>query len=449
MRYLLNPNAFRRIFDGSTYLENQVNHVRIEVKGAEKKIVDSLSYDVPYEVDDADMDIGIVRRLHYLWMIMSEGEDPHDFDYSTKIDTEIRFAGISAQTFANIRQNWLNSLEIILTSKCNERCIHCYIPEEEKNESMMLNIDGVKSAIRQFREMNGMKVIISGGEPLLHPDIEEILQYCREQELMISVHSNLLVLSSEMAKRLRKLRLFNVQFSLYSVNSNVHETITGRKGTFSRTLRGIDYLVANNVPAMISCPVMKENRDSVYGLKEYANSLGLDCYFDYIMMAQSNGATNNLRSCLSREDTKIVIREVVQNNELYIDAIRRAVSLDALTKMPFARRWSSCKIMSNRLCMDTDGSFFPCPGWNSMKLGNIYECSLKQIWNSTRAASLRTINQRNFLKCSQCNLHNFCDMCPVYNVNENGSFDKVSPRFCVAAQILKEVVVEIYNDIRR
>lgn len=40
-------------------------------------------------------------------------------------------------------------------------------------------------------------------------------------------------------------------------------------------------------------------------------------------------------------------------------------------------------------------------------------------------------------------------MCPVYNVNENGSFDKVSPRFCVAAQILKEVVIEIYNDIRR
>lgn len=442
--YTINRNTFVRKFDEVTYLENQVNHVSMVLNGRDKRFVDSLSYSQSTEATDEHLDLA--ERLRSLWMLSADADDAHDFEYATKEETERLFAENGDKEKNGIPEPWLKTLEIIITSRCNERCIHCYIPNKEKDASTTLDKEQIKNAIRQFREMNGIKINLSGGEPLLHPDIWEILEYCREQDLIISLNSNMLMLTEEMADKLKALRMFNIQVSLYSMNSAVHDAITKRKGAFDRTRKSIEILVGKDIPVMISCPVMNENNDCVPDIQSYAHSLGIDCYFDPIMMAQSDGNADNLKNCLTPEDTRLVLRHIIEDNQLFMDAIRRAPSLEALMKMNFARRWNACQIMSSSVCLDADGTLYPCPGWNSMKIGNIREMTLEQMWTSSKSAGeLRAIDQHEFPKCKDCNLHNFCDMCVVYNVNENGSVSDVSSRFCLAAKIRRKVVVEFYN----
>lgn len=344
-----------------------------------------------------------------------------------------------------VHQPQLTSLEIILTSKCNERCIHCYIPNQKKDAATTLGKDQIKDVIRQFREMNGSKINFSGGEPLLHPDIWELLEYCTQQDIKVSLNSNMLLLTQEIVKRLKALSLFYIQVSLYSMNPDIHDTITNRKGSFNRTRSSIELLVENGITVTLSCPVMKENCESVSAIQTYAAKLGIDCYFDPIMMAQSNGDTKNLRNCLTPAETKRVIKQMILGNSVFMDAIRLAPSHEDLLKLKFAHRWSSCSIMSSSLCLDADGTLYPCPGWNSMILANVKETTLKQVWTSSKLAKrLRVVNQYEFPKCKSCNLHNFCEMCVVYNVNENGNIDDVCSRFCVAAAMRKAVVEELY-----
>ena len=444
MKYRLDHNTFLRTFENVTVLDNQVNHVRKTVSGHDKAFVDRLTYNGFTEATAEEATLA--ERLHSLWMIVAEGEKDHDFTYTDKRKTEEWFAQYDTEDADIVPQPWLNSLEIIITSKCNERCSHCYIPNAEKDSATTLDKETVKDAIRQFRDMNGLKLNLSGGEPLLHPDIWELLEYGRERNLMLSINSNMLLLTDEMVKRLKDLRPYNIQVSLYSTQPDIHDSITNRKGSFERTVKSIGMLVSHDIPVMISCPVMHENHNSIAGIRDYASSLGIDCYFDYIMMAQNNGSSDNLANCLTPEETKTAIRQIVETDPVYMDAIKGAPSYEALMKMQFARRWSSCRIMANRICLDADGTLFPCPGWNGMKLDDIRECRLQDVWTSSQqAAALRAVNQHEFNKCRNCNLHNFCDMCPVYNANENGSLDKVSTRFCTAAATLREVVTEIYR----
>ena len=106
-----------------------------------------------------------------------------------------------------------------------------------------------------------------------------------------------------------------------------------------------------------------------------------------------------------------------------------------------------CSILSASLCIDSDGTVYPCPGWNDLKLGNMESDTLSGIWQSEAADNLRGVSMDGFAKCRGCDLHNFCDMCAVYNYNENGDLYNICPRFCEMAGMLKECVIEKYNEL--
>ena len=61
----------------------------------------------------------------------------------------------------------ISNIQFELTSKCNERCIHCYIPNEKKNNGINMPTVKVKNIIDQLAEMGGLHVTFSGGEAFM------------------------------------------------------------------------------------------------------------------------------------------------------------------------------------------------------------------------------------------------------------------------------------------
>ena len=78
----------------------------------------------------------------------------------------------------------ISALQFELSSRCNERCIHCYIPNGKKDAGHDMSTDKVKSIIDEFSEMGGLHVTLSGGEAFLHKDLLEICRYCRERKIL-------------------------------------------------------------------------------------------------------------------------------------------------------------------------------------------------------------------------------------------------------------------------
>lgn len=156
--------------------------------------------------------------------------------------------------------DFLRSIHIEIASACNERCVHCYIPHKYKTDVMDTNL--FYRIIEEGHKLNIIHVTLSGGEPLLHKEFGGFLQKCRELDLSVNVLSNLTLLTNEIIEEMKKNPLLSVQTSIYSMNPDVHDNITKVDGSLAKTLCGVKKLLKAKIPIQISCPVMKQNKDT-------------------------------------------------------------------------------------------------------------------------------------------------------------------------------------------
>ena len=105
-----------------------------------------------------------------------------------------------------------------------------------------MSIESFKSLIDQFYEMGGVSVTLSGGEPLLNKNIADMLYYCREKDMRISLFTNLLAIDDALIKVMKDVNISNVQVSLYSTDSICHDEITRVKGSYRKTISAIEKL---------------------------------------------------------------------------------------------------------------------------------------------------------------------------------------------------------------
>ena len=204
------------------------------------------------------------------------------------------------------KQNeFLRSIHIEIANMCNERCIHCYIPHEYKTNIMDSNL--FYKIIEDGRKMNIIHVTLSGGEPLLHKDITRFLARCRELDLSVNVLTNLTVLSDDIISEMKKNPLLSVQTSIYSMDAGIHDSITKYKGSFEKTIAGLEKLNSAGIPIQISCPVMKLNKDSFVNVIKWGKEHNIAVAVEPVIFASYDHTGSNLSNRLSVEEIDKVI----------------------------------------------------------------------------------------------------------------------------------------------
>lgn len=344
----------------------------------------------------------------------------------------------------------ISNIQFELTSRCNERCIHCYIPNEKKNKGFDMPTAKVKSILDEFAEMGGLHVTFSGGEAFMHKDLMELVKYSRERDLCISILSNLISLKDEQISVLKECNLSMIQVSLYSTIPEVHDGITTVKGSCKKTMEAIEKLVAADIPVQISCPIMKANKDSYLGVIEYAAKWKIKAQTDYIMMARADFSTDNLDQRLSMEETETLLRNIIEHDIEYRQGTLKQVpqSEQMLIDFEAFKKQPLCGVGYDNCCITANGDVYPCAGWQAYVLGNVYKQSLQEIWeNSEKVKNIRKITQGSFPKCLECEAFDFCARCLVRNFNEsNGDMFTIPQAFCDEAFLLKRLVEEYHEE---
>ena len=335
----------------------------------------------------------------------------------------------------------LTSLQIELTSTCNERCVHCYIPHENKVASIEPAL--FHDVLEQCREIGVLNLTLSGGEPMMHKHFREFLRKCKEYDFSVNILSNLTLLTDEIVTEMRANRLSSVQTSLYSMNPEIHDSITKMKGSFEKTKKAILKLVENDIPLQISCPTMKQNKNCYVNVLNWAKELKVRAVTDYIMMAKYDHTTQNLDNRLSLDEAGKIINDIIENDPEYQEQMKNA---DVL--MEENRDISEdivCGVCISSICMVANGNVYPCPGWQSYIVGNVRDTSLQEIWdNSGIVKYLRGLRKKDFPKCLKCEDRAFCAMCMVRNANENPDGDplKINEHFCHVANLNRKIVMD-------
>jgi len=161
----------------------------------------------------------------------------------------------------------LRYLEIQLTARCNLQCRHCYLgPARVHNIPM----EQIMASIQQFEQIQGLRLLISGGEPLLHPDFWTLNDKITDFGFRSILLSNGFLIDRITAKRLR---VHEVQISLDGVDRS-HDFIRGR-GSFKKAIRAIRELRSLGKDVSVATMVHTQNITDFPRLQELVMSMGI------------------------------------------------------------------------------------------------------------------------------------------------------------------------------
>jgi len=145
----------------------------------------------------------------------------------------------------------LRYLEVLMTDRCNLRCRHCYIGNGLYQD---LSFEQIQKIIKEFEEIQGLRLLLSGGEPLLHPYFWQVNDILRDYAIRSVLLSNGTLISRDVARRLR---VHEAQISLDGMKEG-HDSIRG-EGNFEKTLEAIDFLQEADITVSVATMVHRRN----------------------------------------------------------------------------------------------------------------------------------------------------------------------------------------------
>jgi len=161
----------------------------------------------------------------------------------------------------------LRYLELQITDACNLACKHCYINDKKCNE---LSPKQVKAVLQEFQNMQGLRVLITGGEPLLHGKFNEINEMLPEFFLRKVLFTNGLLLKKDAIK---SLKFDEIQVSIDGLGES-HDRIRGA-GTFKRSLEAIEFALAAGFDVSVSTMVHRANVSDFDGMERLFKGMGI------------------------------------------------------------------------------------------------------------------------------------------------------------------------------
>jgi len=316
---------------------------------------------------------------------------------------------------------WIMHFE--LTYRCNLHCQHCYVvPEKVEPE---LEYGEVIRIIQQIRELGTPAIAFSGGEIFLRNDILKILEFAAPNFILILLTNGTLI-TPEVASKLKKLRVAQVEVSLYAGRAQIHDKITGVAGSFDRTMNGLKALKKEGIHTVIKCLVMKENINEYAGLKKIAESLQARLQVGWLIIPKTDGSTKPLEYAVDDKDyDKYFSKWMDKKPDVEVERETASNNFYFKGREPCTAGKSVCSISPY-------GIVHPCVTlpWN---LGSLRKRSLKEIWLTDpceKLKRLRALRISDFKQCSNCDIRSLCTPCLGKNYLDTGDILKCSADYC-------------------
>ncbi len=179
-----------------------------------------------------------------------------------------------------------------LTARCNLACEHCYLDAKVMREGAAdeLSTSELKKTLDQIAEIGPeAMVVLTGGEPLLRPDIEELARHASRLGLMVVVGSNGILLTPERLAHLQQAGIAGIGLSLDSLRPDFHDAFRGRKGAWLKTMAAMDACRAAGMPFQIHFSATEDNAHEVDDMVAFARDTGALALNVFFMVCTGRG----------------------------------------------------------------------------------------------------------------------------------------------------------------
>jgi AdoMet-dependent heme synthase len=305
---------------------------------------------------------------------------------------------------------------IEVSDRCNEVCVHCYQEQGRKGE---MTTEQIKAVMDELAQIGVLVLTISGGEATLRKDFLELVAHARACGFAVRLFTNGLTMTRELAQRLAELAVHIVEISLYSHRAEVHDFVTGVRGSFAKTVAGIRSLVAEGVGVHVKTPIMSFNEHELEPYEAFAAQLGASYGFD-IDALMPREAEDRAPEIFSRSASSY---ERIQRES-------RRPEPRARPEKPLTARTCGA---GEYLLVEPNGELRPCTMLH-VDLGNVTRGSVRAHLDGERSTALRALCWADVHGCRECDLRSYCGRCHARSLAEVGDALAPYPSACERAR---------------
>jgi AdoMet-dependent heme synthase len=303
-----------------------------------------------------------------------------------------------------LKKNIPLSVQLDLTYRCNERCVHCYLDHEDHGEMTTAEI---KHLLDEMAEAGVFILTLSGGEIFVRKDFFEILEYARlNRQFCVKLKTNAIMIHQSEAARIRDIGVQSVQISIYSHRPEVHDAITLVPGSLKRSLDAARFLKAQGLRVIFANVLMVHNLQDYQGVRALAEEMGIECTLDPTITPMMDGDRSVLNLGIRQDSLREVFRDKVLIGDVdEFCAIAAPEDENALAALPCSAGHTACYVSPY-------GDVFPCVQF-PLPTGNVRSQKFLDIWRySDRMNEVRSIRLKDLTTCTSCSHVTGCSRCP-------------------------------------
>ena len=338
-----------------------------------------------------------------------------------------------------VRSPLLSRLDMELTERCNNNCIHCYnnLPAKDiETKNKELATGEIKDILKDAASLGCFTVRFTGGEPLLREDFEELYISARKLGLKVLIFTNAALITTRIADLFGRLPpLENIEITVYGMKKKSYEAITRNPGSFNAAWQGIKLLQEKKVPFIVKSAILPPNKSELEEFEAWASTIpqmhkppsysilfDLRCHRD---SEEKNCQIRNLR--LSSEE---ILKVFSRRKDAYV---KETINFCSKFLKPLGAGLFSCGAGIGGGCVDAYGHLQPCMMLrHPATIYNLQNGSLKEGFENffQEMRKMKAKNSDYLHRCARCFLKSLCEQCPAKSWMEHGTLDTPVDYFC-------------------
>ncbi len=305
-----------------------------------------------------------------------------------------------------------------LTQRCNLACVHCYIDATTSRVEGELSAAEARGVLAQLSRVNPSAVLIlTGGEPLLRPDIYDLIAEASAIGFWTVLGSHGGLLDDKVATRLVAAKLKGVGVSLDSLDPAAHNRFRGIAKAWEKTVAALGVMQSKGMSFLIEMTVTQENRHELSAMADFAIEKGAAALNVFFLVRTGRGANLNDITATEYEETLCELAALQKKHagRLLLNAKcaphYRRVLWELDHDSPFVRTFSGggCPAGTYYCRIGPQGDVTPCP-YMTLSVGNVRQTPFETLWRDSPI--LREFREaKRGGRCGDCEFSELCGGC--------------------------------------
>ena len=315
-----------------------------------------------------------------------------------------------------------------LTPLCNFRCRMCYVRLDADRMSLFGRLHtGAEwlGLARQARELGTYAITLTGGEPLTHPDFEEIYSGLSHMGIMVSLLTNGSLVSNGHLRLFREYPPHRIRVTLYGSSNETYARLCGDPRGFDRVMASIGRLRDEGLPVALSFTETTENVGDFDEVMRIARGLGVPIIVCTDLDRPVRGAVSEAERLRVPEERRRV-PPIGTSRACDVDHAVEGAAREGLLRGPF----EGCRPYRTYFFVNWNGTMENC-GSMSWCRSLPFEVGFEAAWQDMQS---KLSELREPEACLSCPDKSFCTACPGKRAAESGRPDAVPERYCAEAR---------------